>query len=195
MQVAAGMQGDHALAAIEVAGAVVGHDVLMHMLRRQAMVIAQRLASGHQFGVVLQAGELLAGLQQAAAQVAFAGAPVQPVTGLFAEGQVAGEGFDLLPFAAGDGYVEAVRGGGQVGFREVAECRKLSSLLGQLRERGGQRGSGGVGFGVCQGALAQMGGKLGVGGFPGQLQAGEGAGFPQLLVLDQELVEGLEAGA
>ncbi|ESW38833.1 hypothetical protein O164_15625 [Pseudomonas taiwanensis SJ9] len=40
-----------------------------------------------------------------------------------------------------------------------------------------------------------MGGKLGVGGFPSQLQAGEGAGFPQLLVLDQELVEGLEAGA
>ena len=106
-----------------------------------------------------------------------------------------GEGFDLLPLAAGDGYVEAMRGGGQVGFREVAECRKLSGLLGQLRERGGQRGSGGVGFGVCQGALAQVGGKLGVGGFPGQLQAGEGARFPQLLVLDQELVEGLEAGA
>jgi len=165
------------------------------MLRRQVVVRAQGLAGGDQFGIVFQAGQVLAGLQQAAAQVAFAGAPVQPVTGLFAEGQVAGEGFDLLPFAAGDGYVEAMRGGGQVGCREVAECRKLSGLLGQLRERGGQPGSGGVGFGVFQGALAQMGGKLGVGGFPSQLQAGEGAGFPQLLVLDQELVEGLEAGA
>ncbi|SPO58789.1 conserved protein of unknown function [Pseudomonas inefficax] len=127
--------------------------------------------------------------------MAFAGAPVQPVMGLFAKGQVAGEGFDLLPFATGDGDVEAVRGRGQGGFREAADGRKLSGLLGQLREWGGQRGSGAVGFGVCQGALAQMGGKLGVGGFPVQLQAGEGAGFPQLLVLDQELVEGLEAGA
>ncbi|SPO52784.1 conserved protein of unknown function [Pseudomonas sp. JV551A1] len=43
--------------------------------------------------------------------------------------------------------------------------------------------------------MAQMRGKLGVGGFPGQLQAGEGAGLPQLLVLDQELVEVLEVGA
>ncbi|SPO52783.1 protein of unknown function [Pseudomonas sp. JV551A1] len=69
--------------------------------------------------------------------------------GLFAKGQVAGEGFDLLPFAAGDGYVEAVGSGGQVGCREVADGRKLSGLLGQLRKWGGQRGSGSVGFGVC----------------------------------------------
>ncbi|MNT20154.1 hypothetical protein D3C72_1554520 [compost metagenome] len=167
----------------------------MYVLCLQVVVCTQGLTGSDQVGVVLQAGQVLPRLQQATAEVAFARTPVQPVPGLLAEGQVAGEGFDLLPFAAGDGYVEAVRGGGQVGFREVAECRKLSGLLGQLRERGGQRGSGGVGFGVCQGALAQVGGKLGVGGFPGQMQAGEGARFPQLLVLDQELVEGLEAGA
>jgi len=165
------------------------------MLRRQVVVRAQGLAGGDQFGVVFQAGQVLTGLQKAAAEVAFAGAPVQPMMGLFAKGQMAGEGFDLLPFAAGDGDVEAVGGGGQVGCREAADGRKLSGLLGQLREWGGQDFGGVFGFGVCQGALAQVGGKLGVGSFPGQLQGGEGAGFPQLLVLDQELVEGLEAGA
>ncbi|MNN08495.1 hypothetical protein D3C81_1213500 [compost metagenome] len=53
--------------------------------------------------------------------MAFAGAPVQPVLGLFAEGQAAGEGFDLLPLAAGHADVEAVGGGWQAGIRECIE--------------------------------------------------------------------------
>ncbi|SPO52782.1 protein of unknown function [Pseudomonas sp. JV551A1] len=76
MQVATGVQGDHAFVASQVAGAVFGHHILMHMLRRQVVVRAQGLAGSDQFGVVFQAGQVLAGLQQAAAQVAFAGAPV-----------------------------------------------------------------------------------------------------------------------
>lgn len=195
MQVAAGVQGYHAFVACQVAGAVAGHYILMQMLRWQVVVRTQGLAGGDQFGIVLQAGQLLAGLQQAAAEVAFAGAPVQPVAGLVVEGQVAGEGFDLLPFAAGDGDVQAVGREGQVGLRQAAEGGELLGLLGQLRERGRQGVSGAFGVGVGQRTLAQVGGQFGVGGFPVQLQGGEGAGFPQLLVLDQELVEGLEAGA
>jgi len=178
-----------------VAGAVAGHHILMHMLRWHVVVGAQGLAGGDQVGVVLKAGQLLAGLQQAAAQVAFARAPVQPVLRRFTEGQVAGEGFDLLPFAAGDSNVQTVGGGGSSALREAVEGGELLGLLGQLREWGGQVVSGAIGFGVCQGALAQVGGQFGVGGFPAQVQGSEGAGFPQLLVLDQELVECLEAGA
>jgi hypothetical protein len=189
------MQGNHAFIVSQVASAVAGHHILMYVLCLQVVVCTQGLTGSDQVGVVLQAGQVLPRLQQATAEVAFARTPVQPVPGLLAEGQVAGEGFDLLPFAAGDGDVQAVGGGWQVSLREAAEGGELLDLFGQLREGRGQAVSGAVGFGVCQGTLAQVGGEFGVGGFPGQLQGGEGAGFPQLLVLDQELVEGLEAGA
>ena len=115
------MQGNHAFCTVKVTGAVAGHHVLVYVYGWQVMVRTQGLASGDQFGIVFQAGQLLARLQQAAAEVAFARAPVQPVAGLVAEGQVAGEGFDLLPLAAGDRYVQAVGGGAQVGCREVAQ--------------------------------------------------------------------------
>ncbi|CAM3332331.1 hypothetical protein PSFL6913_29070 [Pseudomonas fluorescens] len=97
MQVAAGMQGD---------GRVVGadrhvrHHVLQAMGRGQAVMVAQGLARGDQGRVVFEAGQLLAGLQQAAAEVAFASAPVQPVGGCFGEIKRSTEGFDLLPLAA-----------------------------------------------------------------------------------------------
>ncbi len=166
MQVATGVQGDHGFVVCQVAGAVVGHHILVQVQRRQVMVRTQGLAGGDQVGVVLQAGQLLAGLQQAAAEVAFAGAPVQPVAGLRAEAQVAGEGFDLLPFATGDGNVEAVGGSGQVGGWEVAKGSELLGLPGQLWEWGGQGRGGAFAFGVCQGALAQVGGKFWMRGFP-----------------------------
>jgi hypothetical protein len=72
------MQGHH-FVATQLLHAVCGHYILLHMLGWQSMVIAQRLAGADQLGVVLQAGQLLAGLQQAAAQVALARTPVQPV--------------------------------------------------------------------------------------------------------------------
>ncbi|MNH34168.1 hypothetical protein D3C79_947450 [compost metagenome] len=67
VQVAAGVQGDHGFVAVEVAGAVGGHHVLMHMACGQMVVLTQGLASGDELGVVFQAGQLLARLQQAAA--------------------------------------------------------------------------------------------------------------------------------
>ena len=121
VQFAAGMQGDHAFLVVQVLGAAGSHHILVDVGRGQVMVIAQGLASGDQLGVVLQAGQLLAGLQQAAAEVAFAGAPIQPVTSVLAKAQAAAEGFDLLPFAAGYGDVEAVAGGGQAGVGELAQ--------------------------------------------------------------------------
>jgi len=195
MQIATGMQGNHAFIVSQVVRAVAGHHILMYVLCLQVVVCTQGLTGSDQVGVVLQAGQVLPRLQQATAEVAFARTPVQPVAGLLAEGQVAGEGFDLLPFAAGHSDVQAVGGRWQVGLRKAAERGELSGLFVQLREWGRQAVSGAVGFGVCQGTLAQVGGKLWVGGFPRQMQGGEGAGFPQLLVLDQELVEDLEAGA
>ncbi len=62
MQVTAGVQGDHAFVASEVAVAVAGHHILVYVLCWQVMVGAQYLAGGDQFGVVFQAGQLLAGL-------------------------------------------------------------------------------------------------------------------------------------
>jgi len=62
---------------------------------------------------VFQAGEVLAGLQQAAAEVAFARAPVQPVLGRPGKVQGAAERFDLLPFAPGHVDVQAMARRGQ----------------------------------------------------------------------------------
>jgi hypothetical protein len=160
----------------------------MRMVRGQVVVVTQGLAGGDELGVVLQAGQLLAGLQQAAAKVAFAGAPVQPVLGLFVEGQAAGEGFDLLPLAAGYADVEAVGGGRQAGVGECIQGAEVVGLLGQLWERRGQDGWVGLGVGIGQGGLAQVGGERWVLGFPFQAQGGEWPGFPQVLVLGQELV-------
>ncbi|MNP61941.1 hypothetical protein D3C76_1571740 [compost metagenome] len=66
------MQGDHAFAAIQVTGAVCGHDILMLVDGWELMAIAQGLAGCDQRGIVFKAGQLLAGLQQAASEVAFA---------------------------------------------------------------------------------------------------------------------------
>ncbi|MNH39517.1 hypothetical protein D3C79_1007030 [compost metagenome] len=57
--------------------------------------------------------------------MAFARTPVQPVPGWRVEGQPAGEGFDLLPFAAGHANVEAVGGGWQASVRECVEGAEL----------------------------------------------------------------------
>ena len=98
------------------------------------------------------------------AEVAFAGAPVEPVAGVFAKAQAAAEGFDLLPFTARDGGVEAVAGSRQAGVGELAPGGQVLGLISQLRERGGQGLGGGVGFAVGPGALGQMGGEGELGG-------------------------------
>ncbi|MNN08494.1 hypothetical protein D3C81_1213490 [compost metagenome] len=70
----------------------------------------------------------------------------------------------------------------------------LPGQLGEGRRQGVWVGLG-FGFGVGQGGLAQVGGERWVFGFPIQAQGGKWPGFPQVLVLGQELVQGLEAVA
>ncbi len=138
-------------------GAAGGQYVLLHMLGRESVVIAECLARRHQRWIVLQAGEVLAGLQQASAQVAFACAPVEPVLGGLTEAEVAAEGFDLLPLAAGHVDVQAMAGRVQLAARQLAEGGQLHGLVGQLREgRGGGQSLGVLlrGFGLIQGAGA-----------------------------------------
>ncbi|MNN26028.1 hypothetical protein D3C81_1395230 [compost metagenome] len=69
------------------------------MQRMQVMTLAECLAAGYQCRVVFQARQLLPRLQQAAAQMSLARAPVQPMLRCFGKLQSTGEGFDLLPFA------------------------------------------------------------------------------------------------
>ena len=133
VQVTAGVQGDGGGAGLQAQ--VVGHDVLQSVVRGQCVVGAELGAAGDQCGVVFQAGEVLAIAQQAATEVAFAGAPVQPVAGGIGEGQGSGEGFDLLPFAAGHVDVEPVAGGGHVSGRQRAHCAERMCLPGQRRKR------------------------------------------------------------
>lgn len=143
--------------------------ILAQVAGGQVVVIAQGLAGSDQFGVVLEAGQVLAGLQQAAAQVAFARAPVEPVAWWLAEGQAPSEGFDLLPFAAWHVDVQAVAGRVQAGVGQFADGGQLQGLGGQLRE--GCRGRQLLkvllgGLGLLQGAVAQPGGEFGMLGFP-----------------------------
>src|SRR3990167_4054397 len=105
MQVAAGVQGHWGMAAGEVPVSIGGQHILLDMLRRHAEFIAEALAAVDQCRVVLQATQRAAAMRQATTQVAFAGAPVEPVLGRLGELQAAGEGLDLLPFAPG--YVDA----------------------------------------------------------------------------------------
>lgn len=98
------------MAAVQQAGSFGGEHILFNMQGVQVMALAECLTAGDQCRVVFQAGELLAGLQQASAQVSFAGAPVEPVSGRLGEFQAAGERFDLLPFAPRHIDIQAVPG-------------------------------------------------------------------------------------
>ncbi|MNN76208.1 hypothetical protein D3C81_1925660 [compost metagenome] len=117
------------------------------------------------------------------------------MVGLRAKVQAAAEGLDLLPLTARDVDVQAVCGGGQAGVGQLAQGAELLGLPGKVWKRCGHALRVEVGFGIAQAALAQVGGQCGVFGFPVQAQGGEGPGFPQLLVLGQELVECQEAFA
>ncbi len=193
MQVAAGVQGDHAGVCIQMLGAPRGHHVLMDVLHGQMVMGTERLPGSHQRGVVLQAGQALAGVQQTPAQVAFARAPVQPVARGCAEGEVTSEGFDLLPFAAGYIDVKPVDGGGKrTGGQGTQRAERLGGIS-QLWIRCGQCVWVDVTFGLGQGALAQMPRKFRVGAFPIQVQMGERPGFPQRLMLGQKPVKRLKA--
>nr|GEZ35784.1 hypothetical protein [Tanacetum cinerariifolium] len=101
MQVAACVQGDGCVVRLKLRGCIVGHDVLMLMLRANAQFVAEVLPRLYQVFIVFKQGERLAAVGEAAAKVAFARAPVQPVRRLLLKAQAAGEGFDLLPLAAG----------------------------------------------------------------------------------------------
>ncbi|CAI8903800.1 hypothetical protein EMIT0P201_30232 [Pseudomonas chlororaphis] len=197
MQVATGVQGHRGVFGAQAGSGVGGEHVLLQVAGRQPMVFAQLPAAGDQGRVVLQAGQLLPGLQQAAAEMAFARTPVQPVAGGLGEFQAGGEGFDLLPFTPGYIDVEALAGGRHFVRRQLGHGAQRGGSPRQIGEgRGGieQLGVVMAGFGVVQAALAQPLGEFAVLGFPGQLPIGEGARTPELLMVEQEAVQGLEAG-
>ncbi|MNF95155.1 hypothetical protein D3C84_778950 [compost metagenome] len=79
------------------------------------MVLAERMTCFDQHPVIFQAGQLLFfGVQQATAQVAFARAPVEPVSRRLGKIQVTGECLDLLPLAPRYIDIQTVTGRGQV---------------------------------------------------------------------------------
>ncbi|MNG03620.1 hypothetical protein D3C84_867090 [compost metagenome] len=80
------------------------------MKRMQLMVLAEGLAAGDQCRVVFQAGELLAGSQQAPPQMALASAPVQPMSRGRGKGEPTGERFNLLPFTPWHIDIQAMSG-------------------------------------------------------------------------------------
>ncbi|MNR27943.1 hypothetical protein D3C85_1452410 [compost metagenome] len=95
------------------------------MQRMQLMALAEGLAAGNQRRVIFHAGQLLAGLQQAATQMPFARAPIQPVPGSIGKLQAAGEGFDLLPLAARHVDIQSMARLGQCmggQFIHVSQC-------------------------------------------------------------------------
>ncbi len=197
MQVAAGVQGYRCVCGVQVSGGLGSHDVLLDMAGGQVVMLAQLGATGDQCRVVFQAGQLLARLQQATAEVALAGAPVEPVLGRAAEGEAGGEGFDLLPLASGHVDVEALAGGRQRGFVEGSDSAQCSGFSCERRKwrRGGKPLRVVVaGFGLFEAALAQPGGEFRVLAFPWQMQMGEGTRAPKRLVDRQERIQGLEAG-
>ena len=63
MQLPTRMQGNGALAAVQVTVAVWCQHILVYMSGRQVMMFAQGASRSDQFDVVLQAGQPLAGLQ------------------------------------------------------------------------------------------------------------------------------------
>ncbi|MNZ66343.1 hypothetical protein D3C78_845640 [compost metagenome] len=85
---------------IQLQGGVIGQYILQAVFGGQLMMLAEGDTGFDQRRVEFQAGQLLAvRLQQAPAQMALACAPVQPVSRVVDKAQMAGEGFDLLPFA------------------------------------------------------------------------------------------------
>lgn len=161
VEVAAGVEGDGGVLCGQAGGGVLRHDVLVQVLGVDAEFVAELAAGIDQVRIVFEAGQGLAVVGEAAAEVAFAGAPVEPVAGAVVEGEAAGEGFDLLPLAAGDVDAHAW---GYVGQRGVGQWVDLAQGSGSLCEPG--EGLGGVevfgvvvgGFGLFEGAVAQPGG-------------------------------------
>ena len=156
-------------------------------------MIAEGLAGVHQRGVVLEAGQELAGLQQTTAQMTLASAPVQPVLGCACISQATTEGFDLCPLAAGHAGGLARACGSEFDLGQGPCIGKAQRLFGQCWKRHRQRRRVERLFGVFQGAPAQRCRQGWVLVFPGQRRLGEGAWPPQGLVRDQEAIERLEA--
>ncbi|MNT48786.1 hypothetical protein D3C72_1855870 [compost metagenome] len=77
------------------------------MVGLQVVVQAELLPGFYQQWVEFQAGQALLWLQQAPAQMALVGAPVEPVARCIVEVQVVAEGFDLLPLAPGHVDIQA----------------------------------------------------------------------------------------
>ncbi|MNE71132.1 hypothetical protein D3C80_1669770 [compost metagenome] len=85
--------------AVELRAGIDAEYVLLQVAGVEVQALAEQVAAAYQLGVVFQAGQGTPVMRQHAAEMAFAGAPVEPVAGGLVELQAAGEGLDLLPFA------------------------------------------------------------------------------------------------
>ena len=136
MQVAAGVQGHGGLFGLQVLRGIGGEYILFDMPGPQAQAVAQTLPVGDQRGIAFQAQQRRAGMRQAPAEMALAGAPVQPVPGRLGEVQAAGEGLDLLPLASGDVDLEVRRQLRLRLCRQFADATPLELISGIITEKG-----------------------------------------------------------
>ena len=162
----------------------------------ESQAVAQALSVGDQRGIVFEAGQRLPRMGQQAAQMALAGAPVEPVDDRPGELQAPGEQADLLPLASRYVDIEAVRCLRAFRQWQFADRAQRCGLGGELRIRRGRGQAGGLvvlRVGLFEAAPAQPGRQLGVFGFPRQGRFAERAGSPEPLVFEEERVQREEA--
>jgi len=127
-----------------------------------------------------------------APEVAFAGAPIQPVPRPLAESEHRAECLNLLPFTPGHVHCLAGVGVWVSHDRQRLHRTERRRLLGQCGKRGWRGERGGMvvrGFGIVQRTAAQPSGQLREFRFPRQLHMREGPRPPQRLVLYQKRIE------
>ncbi len=196
MQFAASVRGHWRMPGKQALGAVRGQHILAEVVGGEPQAVAQALSVGDQRGIVFEAGQRLPRMGQQAAQMALAGAPVEPVDDRPGELQAPGEQADLLPLASRYVDVEAVRCLRAFRQWQFADRAQRRGLGGELRIRRGRGQAGGLvvlRVGLFEAAPAQPGRQLGVFGFPRQGRFAERAGSPEPLVFEEERVQREEA--
>ena len=85
MQFAAGMQRHRGVPGVQLAGGIDGQHILLQVAGIELQPGTERGAGLHQRGIVFQTGQRGTAMGQPAAEMALAGAPVQPVAGRLLE--------------------------------------------------------------------------------------------------------------
>ena len=129
--------------------------------------------------------------------MAFSGTPVQPVIGLVMKSQATAERFQLLPFPAGYSTAQAWAAGGYRARTQTLGLTELFCATGESRKRLWCREEMRLvvgGFSLLQTSVTQPERQLRVLRLPVKLQMGLGCRSPELLMIEQELIQGFESG-